>query len=153
MGRVLPLLERLERFIEPEPMSGCWLWTGYWSKSYGYGMIRLRKGGFYVHRVLYELHRGVEIPAPLTLDHLCRTPACVNPSHMEAVTIRVNILRGNGLGARNARKTHCKRGHELTPSNRMRSGKATTCRICQLLYLKAWNMAKALGYYKCQDIA
>ena len=28
------------------------------------------------------------------LDHLCRTPACVNPEHLESVTHRENTARG-----------------------------------------------------------
>lgn len=51
------------------------------------------------------------------VDHLCRNPACVNPSHLEIVTGRENTLRGVGPTAINARKTHCIRGHELSGDN------------------------------------
>jgi hypothetical protein len=33
------------------------------------------------------------------------------------VTWRENILRGEGQGARNARKTHCKHGHPFDQEN------------------------------------
>lgn len=56
----------------------CLLWTGSLNNK-GYGKI----GDRYAHRVTYELARG-PIPAGLELDHLCRTPACVNPDHLEA---------------------------------------------------------------------
>jgi hypothetical protein len=99
----------------------CWLWLGP-PNSDGYGHIgegphkgRLLK----VHRVTYELLVG-PIPEGLELDHLCRVRLCVNPVHLEAVTNRENMLRGVGVCALNARKTHCKHGHEFTPENTYR---------------------------------
>jgi hypothetical protein len=51
------------------------------------------------------------------IDHLCRHTWCVNPFHMEIVTVAENTMRGNGPAAKNARKTHCIRGHEFTEEN------------------------------------
>ncbi len=51
------------------------------------------------------------------VDHLCRNRLCVNPSPLELVTARVNILRGNGASARNLRKTHCPYGHPYADEN------------------------------------
>ena len=64
-----------------------------------------------------------------------RNPACVNPAHLEAVTHRENVLRGAGVSAIQARKTHCKHGHEFTPENTMKvrtpSGNGgRRCRTC-----------------------
>lgn len=88
----LSVLERLHEKIEPEPMTGCWLWTGAVCSS-GYGTIDIGQTTRLAHRVSYELHRG-PIPDGLTTDHLCRVRACVNPAHMEAVTVRENTVRG-----------------------------------------------------------
>lgn len=98
---------------------GCWLWTGTFGSA-GYGMLS-RGGGrgarsVGAHRAAYELMVG-PIPAGLQIDHLCRVRACVNPAHLELVTVRENVLRGEGITARNKRATHCKRGHEFTPEN------------------------------------
>ena len=63
--------------VEPEPNSGCWLWTGYTNRD-GYGCFRR---DLLAHRFAYELYRGA-IPAGLTLDHTCRVRSCVNPAHL-----------------------------------------------------------------------
>jgi hypothetical protein len=68
------------------------------------------------HRISYEIFVG-KIPEGMVIDHLCRTPACVNPKHLEPVTIAENTFRGTGMCARNHHKTHCKRGHSLSGEN------------------------------------
>lgn len=57
------------------------------------------------------------IPDGLVLDHLCRNRACINPNHLEPVSTRVSILRGEGVMARHARKTHCPHGHPYDEPN------------------------------------
>jgi hypothetical protein len=84
--------------------------------GYGHRYMKWLGKVLLAHRVSYELVKG-PIPEGLHLDHLCRTPLCVNPDHLEPVTHRENLLRGNTFAARNAAKTHCVQGHELTPDN------------------------------------
>ena len=92
----------------------CWLWQG--SLGNRYGALSVNNKKVLAHRFSYELHVG-PIPVGLELDHLCRVPACVNPEHLEAVTHRSNVLRGESGSALAARQTHCMNGHELTPEN------------------------------------
>lgn len=111
---------------------GCWLWTGQ-DNGAGYGMIRhcgQCERRLMVHRVAYELLVG-PIPDGLFLDHLCRTPRCVRPDHLEPVTNAQNLLRGNGFGAVNARKTECLRGHPLSGDNLLVSCGMRVCRTCK----------------------
>lgn len=94
----------------------CWLWTGAkLPHGYGHFVAGSKKNGtrtdWRAHRWSYVQING-PIPKGLELDHLCRIPQCVRPDHLEAVTHRVNMLRGKGTGAINAQKTHCPRGHE-----------------------------------------
>lgn len=99
--------------------------------SHGYGKMSAEgKRHEGVHRVAYELWVG-PIPAGLQIDHLCRNRACINPLHLEVVTIRENVLRGDGTSARNARKTHCLHGHPLSGDNLyVYSNGSRSCRVC-----------------------
>jgi hypothetical protein len=109
---------------------GCWQWTGGHTAS-GYGHISVGAGVCRMaHRVSWELHRG-PIPDGHQIDHLCRNPSCVNPDHLEPVPPGLNTARGFGVGALNAEKTHCLRGHPFDgPNLRMERGKRI-CRACK----------------------
>lgn len=109
----------------------CWLWLAPKDKD-GYARIRIKSKLIYVHRISYKLLVG-PIPDGLTIDHLCRNRACVNPKHLESVTHRTNVLRGFNPTAINARKTHCIHGHEFTPANTYLKGTARYCRACHNL--------------------
>lgn len=109
-------LERIMRKVQVDPESGCWLWQGY-RRDKGHGQVGYRGALRSPYRVVYELTVG-PIPAGLHLDHFaCDNPPCCNPQHVRPVTPRENSLRGTGIAAVNAAKTHCKRGHEYTPDN------------------------------------
>lgn len=131
--------QRLWANIMPEPNSGCWLWIGPDDGSKGYGRLPTLRGS-QAHRVSYECFKG-EIPEGLTLDHKCRVPSCVNPDHLEPVTMTENRNRGNyrdGLklggpasGLVQKSKTHCPQGHEYSPGNIVPSKKGwRRCRRC-----------------------
>jgi hypothetical protein len=119
----------------PEPNSGCWLWlASIRNKAHGYGQFHIGhrpdRKKVYAHRFSYELHVG-PIPESLTVDHLCRVRSCVNPRHLEPVTIGENLLRGETFQGKNAAKTHCIRGHELAGTNLLGGqGAHRRCKIC-----------------------
>ena len=145
LSRLSP--EDVERFwAKVQKSQDCWLWQGA-PNSEGYGFLWAggRKGtNHLVHRISYEIHKG---PIPdgydIHLDHLCRVRMCVNPSHLEAVTGRVNTLRGTAPSSRNATATHCIRGHAFDPSNtrNLKSGKRE-CKACRRAHTVRMNMKK-----------
>lgn len=126
-----PPSERFWSHVAVSEIGGCWEWMAYCNPE-GYGMFGVRKGKTVrAPRFAYEDVVG-PIPVGLVLDHLCRNTLCVNPSHLEPVSQRENILRGVGLPALNARKTHCLRGHPFVESNMYRTRRGRECRKCKL---------------------
>lgn len=132
-GRFLRMGSDIDRFWAKVDRSGdCWEWLAHRNWG-GYG--RFWWGGRLgqAHRFAFQLTHG-PIPLGLTIDHLCRNRGCVNPAHLEAVSMRENTLRGIGGPANNARKTHCYLGHPLDEANTTiyeRDGKPVRrCRAC-----------------------
>ena len=119
----------------------CWLWMAARARN-GYGRVGVAQAVRLAHRVAYALLIG-PIPVGLTLDHFRMNPgprnapcsrACVNPAHLEPVTQGENVLRGNGLFAREARQTQCRRGHPFDEKNTyVRKNGMRNCRECSRL--------------------
>ena len=122
--------QRVWRHVSFDTVTDCWLWTGATQRGYGVFNLGARGIGFVrAHRYVYELLRG-RIADGLVLDHLCRNSGCVNPWHLEAVTQRTNILRGDGLIADQARRTQCPQGHPYDEQNTRLFRGARRCRAC-----------------------
>ena len=138
------LEERFWAKVQPEPMSGCYLWLGT-GNQHGYSQIS--SGGhssrmLLAHRVAYELFVG-PIPDHLELDHTCRVRSCVNPAHLEPVTRSENMrrspfrLHATEVAARRLlARTTCRRGHPWAEEttghqyDKQRSEYRRYCLIC-----------------------
>lgn len=140
--------------VRPD-LGPCWLWVGTRTLD-GYGCFGVNVDGadrrvtVRAHRYVYERLVG-PIPAGAQVDHICHNlaaeaglcrggdtcvhRACCNPAHLEAVSGKTNALRSLGVTAVNARKTHCVRGHELTPENiRLSRTRGRECQLCKQSY-------------------
>ena len=133
-----PVMDRFMYYVIPEPNSGCWLWMGYVMpigprRTGGYGAFKIGKSALKAHRVSYELFKG-PIPDGLTIDHLCSLRCCVNPDHLEAVPLVVNIKRGRA-GQFQASRIQCPQGHPYDDANTgyttTKRGKQRHCRACK----------------------
>ena len=122
------LQRRITEHSTPSP-DGCWRWDLYVTPD-GYGRIWTPgRGSIQAHRAAYEAWRG-PIPGDLTVDHICFTTTCVNPSHLRLLPIEENSKR-----QRSAAAERCVNGHDYTPENtyirpaRDRGGRRD-CRTC-----------------------
>ncbi len=111
--------------IDIDSVTQCWNWTGAETGN-GYGLTWRNGRHIVAHRAAYELWRE-RVPNGLELDHLCKNKKCVNPAHLEIVTHSENSRRAFAI-----KKTHCKRGHIMSPDNTyVRKNGSHQCRTCQ----------------------
>lgn len=129
--------ERFWLFVDRADVEGCWQWMLKLMPN-GYGRLKLTgiERSEYAHRLSYEMAHG-PIPSGHEVHHLCGNKGCVNPAHLEALTIADHRALGHGL-------THCKRGHEYTEGNTYLDGKGIkVCRTCMRLRQQARRDQKA----------
>ncbi len=137
---------RLLEKVTPEPNSGCWLWEGA-TNTHGYGQIWRDRRLQLAHRVSYELHCG-PISDGKDLDHLCRIPLCVNPSHLEPVSHAENCRRGDHSKSASYQrnKVTCPGGHSYSDGNiYYRSNGHRECRACSLARSREYQRRKRAG--------
>lgn len=138
--RSATLAEHFWARVEKTPT--CWLWRGHTIR--GYGRLMWDGARMAAHRVSYELHIGA-IPDGLVIDHLCRNHGCVNPAHLEVVTIGENMLRGVAPTAVAFRENRCLRGHPYTDDNTYTypDGKRR-CRTCSRISWRVGQLRRTI---------
>lgn len=102
--------------------TGCWIWKGSFGgfdahEKHAYGRFWFMEKNVMAHRFSYEFIGGKEIQKGNVIDHLCKNPRCVNPNHLESITLYENSIRTSSAYGQNAAKTHCIRNHPLSGRN------------------------------------
>lgn len=116
-GRWSDVIEALKsRTLKTE--DGCWLWQKT-CDSWGYPQISVASGHTAkAHRLMYQAVNGGRLDANLTIHHICAQRSCVNPEHLQAVTIRENIAEMRERSFYLSRIAELEAAiHELDPSH------------------------------------
>lgn len=68
----------------------CWKWTGHKNDA-GYGLIWLEGKQSRVHRIVLSKKLGRPLETTEVCRHMCHTPICCNPDHLEVGNVQDNV--------------------------------------------------------------
>lgn len=130
------IAERFWSFVDKGGDDECWPWTG-GRASTGYGRTWIAGKGRPATQVAWEIANGKPFPAGLNACHSCDNPICVNPRHIwpgtQLENIKDSIAKGHHYTQ--PQQAHCKRGHEMTPANRIKAyPQGWRCRECHNMH-------------------
>lgn len=129
-----------ERFwAKVDKTDTCWIWTASTDPG-GYGCFQVDGRSVKAHRWAFEILVG-PIPFGLHIDHLCRVRSCVNPDHLEPVTVAENVNRG--LRGK-PQVTQCPQGHPYAGDNLYEYAGRRYCRRCKRAHWRGWAASRVV---------
>ena len=121
----------------------CWDWLGRTraDKYRKRGWFDANGTSYMAHRVSAIIHHG-EPPQGMECLHSCDNPMCCNPSHLSWGTHLQNMQDCSERGRSRGKKTHCKRGHEYTPENVIKTKQnKRICKSCASQRKRGYRIA------------
>jgi len=123
-------IDNFYKYTNPDPNTGCWLWSGYTMPN-GYGHFSIGTKSHLAHRVSYLYFKGQ--PGNLYVCHKCDNPYCVNPEHLFLGTHQDNIRDMVSKGRNKKVRTNffCKHGHNKVGDNAYYHSGRLSCKECK----------------------
>jgi hypothetical protein len=90
LPRNVPILERLNAYLDKQTPTGCWNWMGSGNNKYGY--IRYKTKSWPVHRLMYSLSNKGKLRDGEVVMHICDNTWCCNPEHLTVGTHADNMI-------------------------------------------------------------
>ena len=118
--------------IRYDAVTGCWNWTG-WRNERGYAKVWYLGKMVWLHRLSAHFYLRFDLRSKLHVLHKCDNPSCFNPKHLFIGTHQDNMQDATNKGRMGSdQRTHCRRGHALTPENlyARSNGERGTCKEC-----------------------
>lgn len=86
------MLRIIKESVTVDPTTGCWLWQGQTLQKrkarYSYVIVHGKR--HYVHRLAAAAALGRDLDGIPVVHHACHVTHCVNPDHLQVVTIHEN---------------------------------------------------------------
>lgn len=126
----------------------CLLWTGAVSRA-GYGKVTHNTKTWSAHRLAYVAYYDCQPSSALAVMHLCNTPLCCNPLHLQLGTPRENSHQAMRQGRLCAGKRHSRPVAKLTWESvreiRTLRGKLSQAEIAEKFGVIPSNISRILG--------
>jgi hypothetical protein len=126
----MPVMERFMEKVDKRGPKECWPFMSSIGKS-GCGRFFYHGQCRDAYKIGYELLVG-PIPEDKHLHHICENRRCVNPAHLEVVSVRDHFVNRSPkhITYINSRKTHCPQGHPLVDGNLVKFRQNKNQRVC-----------------------
>lgn len=122
-------------------MGQCWRWQGsHW--DHGRPVLNRTR----VYHIIWSRWTGQPWPTGLVAHHLCETPWCINPMHIQPLTATEhNRTHGKGGDWGQAAKERCPAGHDYDEKNTYITPRGDrNCRKCCAIAQRRYRERKAL---------
>jgi hypothetical protein len=124
------LVRRFWKYTQKGQPDACWEWNA--ALRAGYGCLKHMGKVVNCHRLSYLIHHG-SIPDGLVVAHKCDNRRCVNPHHLEAITLIQNTIDG------------CTRGRHKRGVSPVRGSECYNAKLDDDLVRKIREVRKSTG--------